>query len=72
MTSRLRFKNRIRKYRQRLGLTQLQLAVLVKVSVNSISAFETGAFHPSAYHAALLCEALQCSFEELFYFIPET
>ncbi|MBP3320842.1 MAG: helix-turn-helix transcriptional regulator [Clostridia bacterium] len=71
MNSHLRLKNKLKQYRQNAGLTQTQLAELVGSSKNTISSIETGQFCPTAYLAALLCIALECKFEELFYFDEE-
>lgn len=71
MNSHLRLKNKIKEYRQIAGLTQTKLAELVGSSKNTISSIETGQFCPTAYLAALLCIALDCKFEELFYFEEE-
>jgi putative transcriptional regulator len=49
-------------------LTQTQLAEMVGSSKNTISSIETSQFCPTAYLAALLCIALDCKFEDLFYF----
>lgn len=68
MNSHLKLKNKLREYRQRAGLTQTQLAEMVGSSKNTISSIETGQFCPTAYLAALLCIALDCKFEEMFYF----
>lgn len=56
----------VRNRRKELGLTQQQLADKIGISQNSISSIETGQYKPTAYTAALLCEALECSFEDLF------
>lgn len=71
MNSHLKLKNRLKKYRQSAKLTQTQLAEKVGTSKNTISSIETGQFCPTAYLAALLCIALDCKFEELFYFGEE-
>ena len=71
MNSHLRLKNKIKEYRQIAGLTQTKLAELVGSSKNTMSSIETGQFCPTAYLAALLCIALDCKFEELFYFEEE-
>ena len=71
MNSHLRLKNKLKQYRQNAGLTQTQLAELVGSSKNTISSIETRQFCPTAYLAALLCIALECKFEELFYFDEE-
>lgn len=68
MNSHLKLKNRLKEYRQKAGLTQTQLAEQVGSSKNTISSIETGQFCPTAYLAALLCIALDCKFEEMFYF----
>ena len=68
MNSHLKLKNKLKEYRQKAGLTQTQLADLVGSSKNTISSIETGQFCPTAYLAALLCIALECKFEDLFYF----
>ena len=68
MNSHLKLKNRLREYRQLKGYTQTQLAEAVGSSKNTISSIETGQFCPTAYLAALLCVALDCKFEEMFYF----
>lgn len=71
MNSHLKLKNRLREYRQLKGYTQTQLAEAVGSSKNTISSIETGQFCPTAYLAALLCVALDCKFEEMFYFEEE-
>ena len=71
MNSHLKLKNKLKEYRQKVKLTQTQLAELVGSSKNTISSIETGQFCPTAYLAALLCIALECKFEDLFYFEEE-
>lgn len=71
MNSHLKLKNRLKEYRQKAKLTQTQLAEMVGSSKNTISSIETGQFCPTAYLAALLCIALECKFEDLFYFEEE-
>lgn len=68
MNSHLKLKNKLKEYRQCAKLTQTQLAQMVGSSKNTISSIETGQFCPTAYLAALLCIALECKFEEMFYF----
>lgn len=68
MNSHLKLKNRLKEYRQLKGYTQTQLAEVVGSSKNTISSIETGQFCPTAYLAALLCVALDCRFEDMFYF----
>lgn len=71
MNSHLKLKNRLKEFRRAAKLTQSQLAERVGSSKNTISSIETGQFCPTAYLAALLCIALDCKFEELFYFEEE-
>ena len=68
MNSHLKLKNHLREYRLLKGFTQTQLAEIVGSSKNTISSIETGQFCPTAYLAALLCIAVDCKFEDLFYF----
>ena len=71
MNSHLKLKNRLKQYRQKTGMTQTQLAQEVGSSKNTISSIETGQFCPTAYLAYLLSLALDCKFEDLFYFEEE-
>lgn len=71
MNSHLKLKNKLKEFRQKAKLTQSQLAEQVGSSKNTISSIETGQFCPTAYLAYLLCIALDCKFEELFYFEEE-
>ena len=71
MNSHLRLKNKLKEFRQNKNLTQTQLANIVGASKNTISSIETNQFCPTAYLAALLCAALDCKFEELFFFEKE-
>lgn len=68
MNSHLKLKNNLKKYRRNAKLTQTQLADKVGSSKNTISSIETGQFCPTAYLAALLCIALDCKFEDMFFF----
>ena len=71
MNSHLKLKNHLKEYRKKADLTQTQLAEMVGSSKNTISSIETSQFCPTAYLAYLLCIALDCKFEELFYFEEE-
>lgn len=71
MNSHLKLKNRLKEFRRQAKLTQQQLAEKVGSSKNTISSIETGQFCPTAYLAYLLCLALDCKFEDLFYFDEE-
>lgn len=68
MDDKLILKNRLKQARSEKKLSQAQLAALVGVSRNTISAIETGQFNPTAKLALILCIALDKKFEELFYF----
>lgn len=68
MNSHLKLKNNLKEYRKKAGYTQTQLAEMVGSTKNTISSIETSQFCPTAYLAALLCIALECKFEDLFYF----
>lgn len=61
-------KNRLKVARAESDLTQTELADLVGVSRQTISAIEIGKFNPSAKLALIICIALDKKFEELFYF----
>jgi putative transcriptional regulator len=67
----LKFKNKIRVARAEREITQEELAKMVGVSRQTISAIENGQFNPTAKLALLLCYALDKKFEELFYFSEE-
>ena len=56
---------RIKKYRERTGLSQLELAALLGVSNSRISNWEQGLNRPDADILAALCRALRCSPSEL-------
>lgn len=71
MNEELILKNRLKVARAEKGINQTQLAELIGVSRQTISAIETGQFNPSAKLALILCIALDKKFEELFYFKEE-
>ena len=68
MDDKLILKNRLKKARAELKISQGQLAEMVGVSRNTISSIETGQFSPTAKLALVLCIALDKKFEDLFYF----
>ena len=68
MNEELILKNNLKEARTQANLSQQQLANMVGVSRNTISAIETGQFSPTAKLALILCIALDKKFEELFYF----
>lgn len=61
------FKNRIAEYREKLHVSQSELAKRVNVSRQTISAVERGVYVPTAYVAALIAQELDVPFEVLFY-----
>ena len=68
MDDKLILKNRLKKARAELKISQGQLAEMVGVSRNTISSIETGRFSPTAKLALVLCIALDKKFEDLFFF----
>ncbi len=71
MNSHLKLKNRIRELRLKKGLSQTKLAELAGTTQNTISSLETGQYSPTAYLSGLLCIALDCKWEDCFYFDDE-
>lgn len=61
-------KNRLKEFRELLGLTQEQLGELVGVSRQAINAIETEKFEPSIWLAYDICRIFQSSIEEIFLF----
>ena len=58
-------KNRIKEFREYIGLTQERLGKLVGVSINAI---ETEKFEPSIWLAYDICRVFDSSIEEVFLF----
>ncbi|ARC86423.1 helix-turn-helix family protein [Clostridium argentinense CDC 2741] len=61
-------KNRVREFREALGLTQEQLGKLVGVSRQAINAIETEKFEPSIWLAYDIAKLYNSSIEEIFLF----
>lgn len=61
-------KNKIREYRESLGLTQEQLGKLVGVSRQAINAIETEKFEPSIWLAYDICKVFHSTIEQVFLF----
>ncbi|MBU5342206.1 helix-turn-helix transcriptional regulator [Caldifermentibacillus hisashii] len=68
MNEHLVLQNRLKVARAEKKLSQGDLAKMVGVSRQTISAIETGQFNPTAKLALILCIALDKKFEDLFYF----
>ena len=60
--------NNLKDVRKIKGFSQEELASLVGTTRQTIISIEKGTFNPSAKLALLLCVALDCKFEDLFYF----
>lgn len=61
-------KNRVREFREALGLTQEQLGKLVGVSRQAINAIETEKFEPSIWLAYDIAKLYNSPIEEIFLF----
>ena len=61
-------KNRLKEFRELLGLTQEQLGEIVGVSRQAINAIETEKFEPSIWLAYDICKIFQSSIEQVFLF----
>ena len=68
MSKPLELQNKLRVARAEKKISQGELADMVGVSRQTISAIENNQFCPSAKLALLLCIALDKRFEELFFF----
>ncbi len=61
-------KNNLKQIRSLKKISQMELANQVGTTRQTIISIEKNLFNPSAKLAYLLCLALDCTFEELFYF----
>ncbi|MBU5593214.1 helix-turn-helix transcriptional regulator [Clostridium sp. MSJ-4] len=61
-------KNKLKEFRESLGLTQEQLGELVGASRQAINAIETEKFEPSIWLAYDISKVFNCSIEEVFLF----
>jgi len=62
-----RLANGLKEQRERLGLTQAELAGIVGVSRKTVNTVENGVFTPSATLAIKLAQALGLTVEQLFW-----
>lgn len=65
MGEKMKWQNNIKKYRNAKGLTQKQLAELIKDKRENITGWETGRAKPSVEKLSLLAQALGVSLEAL-------
>ena len=68
MNNNLLLRNNLKGFRQAKWLSQEELARLVGTTRQTIISIVKNFFNPSAKLALLLCIALECRFEELFFF----
>lgn len=61
-------KNKIKQFREHLGITQEQLGELVGVSRQAINAIETEKFEPSIWLAYDIAKVFHSTIEEIFLF----
>lgn len=61
-------KNKLKQFREQLGLTQQQLGELVGVSRQAINAIETEKFEPSIWLAYDIAKVFHSTIEEVFLF----
>ena len=68
MDKNLKLQNNLKEIRTAKNLSQEQLAGLVGTTRQTIISIEKQVFNPTAKLALLLCVALDCKFEDLFFF----
>ena len=68
MDKNLKLQNNLKDIRTAKNLSQEQLASLVGTTRQTIISIEKQVFNPTAKLALLLCVALDCKFEQLFFF----
>jgi len=61
-------KNKLKQFREFLGITQEQLGELVGVSRQAINSIETEKFEPSIWLAYDIAKVFQSSIEDIFLF----
>lgn len=60
--------NKVKEYREKLGLTQGQLAQIINVSRQTVNSLETGKYNPSIFLAHKLAKTFHVTMEDLFIF----
>jgi len=68
MNNEPKLKNKLKEIRSQKKLSQAELAEMVGTTRQTIIAIEKEIFNPTARLALLLCLALDCKFEDMFYF----
>ena len=68
MDKNLKLQNNLKELRTGKNLSQEQLATLVGTTRQTIISIEKQVFNPTAKLALLLCVALDCKFEDIFFF----
>ena len=68
MENNLVLNNRLKEIRAQKGISQIELAKMVGTTRQTIISVEKGTYSPSAKLALLLCVALDCKFEDMFWF----
>lgn len=72
MSRRTKAVSRIAKLRERLGITQVQLAVLIGVTPNTVQNWESGKSGVDQIEKFLkLCEVLGCNLPDLIEYVPD-
>lgn len=61
-------KNRMKEFREKLGLTQKKLGELIGVSRQAVNAIETEKFEPSIWIAYDIAKVFECAIEDVFLF----
>lgn len=58
--------SRIREYRQRLGMTQMQLSKALNISQATLSSYETGRFEPDMATMQRMADVFHASLDDIF------
>lgn len=62
----MRMQNRLREFRAKKGLTQMQIADVLGCQQGLVSQYERGVYTPSVHNALRLARALGTTVEDLF------